>query len=72
MSSVIALQQAKGTLFAPARRVQRGDRLALTWELPKAAVGKPADYPAYLTFLEAPAGCPGRKAQCFAYIRLWK
>jgi hypothetical protein len=68
----IALQQAKGTIFIPEQRVRNGDRLELTWVLPRDAVDKLDRYPSYLTFFQTPDRCPGRKAQCFAYIRLWK
>ena len=68
----IALQQAKGALFVP-RRVERSARgLTLTFVLPKDAAKKLYKYPSFLTFLAKPTACPGRRAQCFAYIRLWK
>ena len=68
----VALQQAKGALFIPKQRVRSGDRFALRWVMPADAVKKLDDYPAYLSFLQAPQTCPGRNPQCFVYIRLWK
>jgi hypothetical protein len=68
----VALQQAKGTLFIPKTRVRKGDRLSLTWRLPADAIKKLYEYPSYVTFFQAPDKCPGGKAQCFVYIRLWK
>jgi hypothetical protein len=68
----VALQQADGKLFIPKTRVRKGDRLALTWTMPREAVEKLYDYPSYVTFFQAPDKCPGGKAQCFVYFRLWK
>jgi hypothetical protein len=68
----VSLQQKDGKLFIPDRRVRKGDRLELSWKLPEEAIGKLYEYPSYLTFFQEPAACPGGKAQCFVYIRLWK
>ena len=68
----ISLQKANGRLFAPKTQVRKGDRLAITWVVPEDVVKKLYDYPAYITFFQAPAACPGGKAQCFIYFRLWK
>ena len=68
----VALQQADGKLFIPRKRTRKGDRLRLTWVMPAEAVKKLYEYPSYMTFFQAPDKCPGGKAQCFLYIRLFK
>jgi hypothetical protein len=68
----VALQQAKGTLYVPKTRVRKGDRLTLSWTLPLDAIKKLYEYPSYVTFFQSPDKCPGGKAQCFVYIRLFK
>jgi hypothetical protein len=68
----VALQQGKGELFVPAKRVRKGDTLELSWTMPEDALKKLYQYPSYVTFLQEPSKCPGGKAQCFIYIRLWK
>jgi hypothetical protein len=68
----ISLQQANGQLYVPKTRVRKGDRLTVTWAVTEEVVKKLYDYPSYITFFQAPAQCPGAKAQCFIYFRLWK
>ena len=68
----VSLQKARGRLFVPASQTQRGDRVTYTWKLPENVAGELDAYPAYVTFFQEPADCPGAKAQCFVYIRLWK
>ena len=55
----------------PLPRGVQGSGLVV-FDVPRDAAERIDEFPAYLTIFQPPERCPGRSAQCFGYIRLWK